>query len=169
MKTAYYTVDGEIIGESTNGVRLDYLTDSLGSVTAKVDQTSSVTATARYKPYGDKLIGGTFTFGWIGALGYRSVPTGSYVRARHYGNVNGLWSSIDGFWPVQTPYNYSRANPTNATDSDGYEPTVINRSVTTFPNGTTGIKYNNCGGMQLDWSFTITPRLTGWLIQEVTH
>ena len=76
MKTSYYTVNGEIIGESSNGVRLDYLTDALGSVTAKVDQTGAVVSTARYKPYGDLLSGTSYKFGWVGTQGYRKTATG---------------------------------------------------------------------------------------------
>ena len=41
--TAYVSVDGEIISEITGGVRLDYLTDALGSVTATLDQTAAAT------------------------------------------------------------------------------------------------------------------------------
>ncbi len=35
--TNYYTVNGSIIGESTNGVRIDYMMDALGSVTGTVN------------------------------------------------------------------------------------------------------------------------------------
>ena len=36
--TNYHTVNGEIIGETTSGVRTDYLVDALGSVTGTVNQ-----------------------------------------------------------------------------------------------------------------------------------
>ena len=63
--TGYYTVDVEIIGESKNGVRLDYLTEKLGSNTDKVDQTGSIVSISRYKPYGDVVSGSMYTFGWL--------------------------------------------------------------------------------------------------------
>ena len=71
--TNYLTVNGEIIGESTGGVRTDYLTDALGSVTATVDQSASVVNTYRYKPYGELLAktgtGSDPIFGWVGSQG----------------------------------------------------------------------------------------------------
>ena len=36
MKKTYHTVNGRILGETAAGVRTDYLTDALGSVTATV-------------------------------------------------------------------------------------------------------------------------------------
>jgi len=55
MKKSYYSVGGEIIGEKSGGVRTDYLTDALGSVTATVDQAGSVINRYTYKPYGALL------------------------------------------------------------------------------------------------------------------
>ena len=40
VTTEYVSVDGEIISEITGGVRLDYLTDALRSVTADADRTA---------------------------------------------------------------------------------------------------------------------------------
>ena len=100
--TNYLTVNGEIIGETTGGVRTDYLTDALGSVTATIDQSASVVNTYRYKPYGELLAktgaGSDPVFGWLGSQGY--VQTGrkyaeQYVRARHYSSTNGRWTSKD--------------------------------------------------------------------------
>jgi hypothetical protein len=88
--TYYYTVNDEIIGEHTLGQsRLDYVTDALGSVIARVDQTLTVQSTARYKPYG-ALLSQTGTqpkYGWVGSPGYRK--TGS-------GNVSGNWPCPSG-------------------------------------------------------------------------
>jgi hypothetical protein len=53
--TNYHTVQGRILGESTSGVRTDYLTDALGSVTATVNSAQAVVNTYRYKPYGEQL------------------------------------------------------------------------------------------------------------------
>jgi RHS repeat-associated protein len=119
LSTSYYTVDGEIIGESTNGTRLDYLTDALGSVTAKVDQTGSLASSARYKPYGEKLSGSAFTFGWIGSLGYRAAVNGSYVRARHYSKTSGAWTTIDPLWPAEKAYIYVNSRPVKFRDYSG--------------------------------------------------
>lgn len=119
MKTAYYTVDGEIVGESTNGVRLDYLTDVLGSVTAKVDQAASVVSSARYKPYGEVLAGSAYIFGWVGTLGYRTSQGGQYIRARHYLVTLGVWTSVDRYWTRERAYLYSRQNPILRVDPSG--------------------------------------------------
>jgi len=44
-------VNREIDGETTSGIRTDYLVDALGSVTATVSQSTQVQNTSRYKPY----------------------------------------------------------------------------------------------------------------------
>ena len=77
--TNYYTVGGRIIGEETSGVRTNYLTDALGSVTTTVDQTGAVQNTYRYRPYGS-LLAKTGTaadpaFTWVGTAGYRQTGT----------------------------------------------------------------------------------------------
>jgi hypothetical protein len=118
LTTAFYTVDGEIIGESSSGTRFDYLTDALGSVTAKADQTATVNSNASYKPYGDKLSGTDYTFGWVGSYGYRKAVNGSYVRARHY-NFNGTRSSADLYWPRERTYTYTNGNPSTQDDPSG--------------------------------------------------
>ena len=68
--TNYYTVNGSIIEESTNGVRTDYLMDALGSVTGTVNSSAQVINTYRYKPFGDLLsktgTGADPAFGWVG-------------------------------------------------------------------------------------------------------
>jgi RHS repeat-associated protein len=119
LSTAFYTVDGEIIGESSSGTRMDYLTDALGSVTAKADQTGNVASSARYKPYGDKLSGTDYTFGWVGSYGYRKAVNGSYVRARHYSVTRGNWTTVDRLWPDEQSYAYALGNPTKLVDPTG--------------------------------------------------
>jgi hypothetical protein len=73
--TSYYSFGGEILGEETGGVRRDYLTDALGSVTATVTGAGVVENTYRYKPYGDQLAktgtGSDPKFLWGGELGCR--------------------------------------------------------------------------------------------------
>ena len=46
--TRYYSFGGEILAEETDGVRRDYLTDALGSVT----EAGVIDITFRYKPSG---------------------------------------------------------------------------------------------------------------------
>lgn len=124
MKTAYYTVDGEIVGEATNGVRLDYLTDALGSVTAKVDQSVVTVSVARYKPYGERLSGNNYNFGWVGGWGYRTTSNCLYIRARHYLVSAGCWTSADSKWPVESPYVYVDSSPVQQIDPQGLAPCV---------------------------------------------
>src|SRR5579871_6866417 len=108
MKKLFYAVEGEIIGEKAAGsTRVDYLTDALGSVTATVNQSAQVVNTYRYKPYGTQLaktgMGADPAFGWVGTQGYRPVQkkfSDFYVRARHYSETVGQWTTKDPirFW-----------------------------------------------------------------------
>ena len=164
LTTSYYTIDGQICGESSDGTRLDYLTDALGSVTAKVDQTGAISSRARYKPFGDKLSGSDYTYGWVGSYGYRKAVDGSYVRARHYSKANGSWKAVDSYWPFAADsYTYSRLNPTLASDPSGNK-TIITREAKVLP------EPNKCGDTYIAWKFTISPMegVNGWLIQELT-
>ena len=111
LSTSYFTVDGQITGESIGGTRLDYLTDALGSVTAKVNQLGTVVSLARYKPHGEKLAGLDYTFGWIGSFGYRRTVEGHYIRRRHYVGSLASWTAVDKLWLSQLPYSYCKSNP----------------------------------------------------------
>ncbi len=163
LSTAYYTVDEQIVGESSGGTRLDYLTDALGSVTTKVNQVGAVVSSARYKPYGDLLSGATFTFGWVGCLGYRKSSAGIYVRTRHYELTNSsTWLSIDGYWPVQHAFTYAQSNPTQLSDPSGLSP--VHRSY--VPGSETS---GPCGKVYVQWSFLVSGKKTGWLIQRIRH
>jgi RHS repeat-associated protein len=124
--TNYYTVNGAIIGESTAGVRTDYMVDALGSVTGTVNQSGQVMNTYRYKPYGALLAKtGTGTdpkMQWVGSLGYRETgrrQSDVYVRARHYGSAAGRWTTPDRLWPTRPAYGYGRQSPAVATDPTG--------------------------------------------------
>lgn len=134
MKEQYYTVDGQLIGYKDAAGRKDFLTDVLGSVTGEVDQTgTNRTFNGRYMPYGRALwiTGSGGSFGWIGSLGYRSInlkETSHYVRARHYSNVAGQWTSQDLIWP--NDYSYVNSRPTASTDPSGLTP---NLSYLLFP------------------------------------
>ena len=123
--TYYYTVDSEIIGEHTTGQsRIDYLTDALGSVVSTVDQSQTVTSTARYKPYGDDLAvtGSRPVYGWNGMSGYRRTGrphAQGYVRNRILSTTDGRWTTVDPLWPKEHSYSYSGQNPASLNDPTG--------------------------------------------------
>ena len=111
--TYYYTANNEMIGEHTLGQsRIDYLTDSLGSIVTTVDQSLTVVSTARYKPYGaDLATTGTMpSFGYVGSPGYRRAKlpySDLYVRKRYLASVDGRWTTVDPWWPDLETYSYA--------------------------------------------------------------
>ena len=124
--TSYYSFGGEIIGEETGGVRRDYLTDALGSVTATVTNAGVVENTYRYKPYGEQLaktgVGSDPRFLWGGVWGYDNKNI-YYIRARHYNRVNGIWMSHD---PAEiigciNYYSYVMQSPVTYVDDSGMQ------------------------------------------------
>lgn len=124
--TNYHTVDGEIIGESTSGVRTDYLVDALGSVTGTVNQSAQIQNTYRFTPYGALLAktgtGADPKMQWVGSLGYRETgrrQSDYYVRARHYGSMPGMWSTKDSLWSLAPAYAYVGGAPAVSTDPSG--------------------------------------------------
>jgi hypothetical protein len=124
--TNYITINGKIHGEVTGAVATGYATDALGSVVATVDNTGSVANTYRYKPYGTTLAktgaGADPKSQWVGSWGYRFTgrsQSESYVRARHYGQKSGVWTTVDLLWPEQPAYSYSRCMPTILFDPTG--------------------------------------------------
>ena len=136
--TNYYSFGGEIIGEETGGVRRDYLTDALGSVTATVTSAGVVENTYRYKPYGETLaktgVGGDPKFLWNGKWGYHYGSYNSYIRSRHYTVLTGKFNSKDGLSflllknnPKITQhvllgdYIYCNSNPISFYDWSGYQ------------------------------------------------
>jgi RHS repeat-associated protein len=127
--TNYHTVNSRILGETTGGVRTDYLTDALGSVTATVNPSAQVINRYTYKPYGGLLaktgVGADPVNQWVGSLGYRQTGkkySDVYVRARHYDTLNGRWTSKDpigfggGDWNL---FRYVRNSILDATDPSG--------------------------------------------------
>jgi RHS repeat-associated protein len=83
--------------------------------------------TYRYNPSGSQLSStGTATapdVKWVGTQGYRvtnRVHSDYYVRARHYSNVEGRWTSTDPTWPDESLYAYASASPISQTDPEGY-------------------------------------------------
>lgn len=126
MVTDYFAVSGELIGEATNGIREDYLVDSLGSVVATVSSDAVLTKELSYKPYGALLSssgsGLIPRFSWVGSLGYQSTGleySDYYVRARHYSVDCGRWNSVDRLWPSESAYDYVGQNPTSEVDPSG--------------------------------------------------
>ena len=134
LKERYYTVDGQIVAYKKNGVRKDFLTDALGSVTAEVDQTgTNKVFDGRYKPYGSTLssTGSRGSYGWVGTWEYRAIglaAAGLYVRARHYSSVSGAWATRDPLWPSQSSYGYANSMPTRKRDLLGTKPDFIGDS-----------------------------------------
>jgi RHS repeat-associated protein len=127
--TSYYSFGGEIIGEETGGVRRDYLTDALGSVTATVTEAGVIENTYRYKPYGEQLMktggGSNPRFSWVGTYGYRStgdIFSKYYVRRRHYDSLV-QWTSIDpiGYFDDIMLYQYVVNNPITLIDPSGLQ------------------------------------------------
>ncbi|MCW5941950.1 MAG: hypothetical protein KIS66_06945 [Fimbriimonadaceae bacterium] len=131
--TNYHTVNGRTIGETTDGVRTDYLTDALGSVTATVDQSQNVLNTYRYKPYGGLLAKTGSSpdprFLWTGDTGSRTTGLAyseQYNRARHYGSMQANWTSVDpGNGPVLA-YQYANCAPSQVLDPSGLVSVTVN-------------------------------------------
>jgi RHS repeat-associated protein len=126
MKTQYYTVDGVILGERTNGQTVAYLPDALGSVAGTAGTSGNLQRQFRYKPFGETLYdNGTGVKPkkrWVGTLGYRStgmLRSEYYVRARHYGTQEGQWTTIDRHWPGEPSHIYVRCSPVRFTDPSG--------------------------------------------------
>src|SRR5687768_3027800 len=111
--TNYYSENGELVGEKVGtNARVDYLTDALGNVTATLNQSGQIVNTYRYKPYGAQLAktgaGADPAFRWVGAEGYRQTSkkySDVYVRARHYDEREGRWSTND---PSPSPMGLAR-------------------------------------------------------------
>ena len=116
LKTRFCSVEGRVLAERhLPNLRQQYLTDALGSVTARLDETGgtfSLDATGRYSPYG--LGAAPASLGWVGSLGYRPTAktyASHYVRARHYANGLGNWTTVDPLWPDEPPYGYAGSEP----------------------------------------------------------
>jgi len=131
--TNYYTVNGQLIGESTNGVRTQYIRDALGSVIATTDGAGNIQNTYRYTPYG----GTTYKTGtapdpkflFAGTWGGRQTGRAhseEYWRARHRSEPETTWTTVDPVWPVQLPYGYVSGSPIGRVDPNGLDYIVPN-------------------------------------------
>jgi RHS repeat-associated protein len=127
MKKRFYSVNGQMMGYEEGGVKKDFLTDHLGSITAEIDQTQTRTYDTRYSAYGRNnwSTGTGCGFGWVGSYGYRETGLfhmSHYVRARHYSYVTGAWSTVDPLWPEESAYGYGRGRSTGEIDPSGKHP-----------------------------------------------
>src|SRR5580658_444139 len=96
----YLTLDGEIVSETRNGVKTDYIPDPLGSTSKLVNTSQTVTDVFEYWPYGELRLhtGGSGTpFRFGGTWGYytHSPSTRLYVRASSLRVDIGRWMSTD--------------------------------------------------------------------------
>lgn len=172
--TNYYTMNGQIVGESTSGVRTAYHRDALGSVVATTDQNQSVTATARCAAYGTAFAtSGNYAalrFGWCGTLGYRKtqrsgiglVQSEAYVRARHYSASASRWTTTDPADEDGNLYGYGESSPVTLVD-----PTGMLSSRMTSNNFQTA---THCGDVvNAEWTFTLSKPAPckGWIVQKV--
>ncbi|HAP39574.1 MAG TPA: hypothetical protein DCQ94_07425 [Nitrospira sp.] len=126
--TNYHTLNGRIRGETTNGVRTNYLSDALGSVTATASATSQIQNQYRNRPFGARQSksgnAADPRFQWNGTRGYLGSDRSNsshYVRARTYDRVAGRWTTVDPAWPIESRYGYVTANPATATDPSGLQ------------------------------------------------
>lgn len=124
--TNYYTVNGRIMAEYDGTTQTDYIHDALGSVVGTVNSAGVVVNTYTYKPYGEQLAktgsGADPKFGWVGSLGYRKTTrrfSEQYVRARHYGTLQGQWTTVDPLWPGEWQFCYIFGCPVREGDPSG--------------------------------------------------
>jgi RHS repeat-associated protein len=127
MTERFYSVNGQMMGYESGGVKKDFLTDHLGSITAEIDQTQTRTYDTRYSAYGRNnwSTGTGCGFGWVGSYGYRETGLfhmSHYVRARHYSYITGNWSTVDPLWPDESAYGYVGEGATRFTDPLGRRP-----------------------------------------------
>ena len=130
MTERFYSVNGQMMGYESGGVKKDFLTDHLGSITAEIEQTQTRTYDTRYSAYGRNnwSTGTGCGFGWVGSYGYRETGLfhmSHYVRARHYSYVTGGWSTVDPLWPDESAYGYGDAWPTYWIDPSGLNGTEV--------------------------------------------
>jgi RHS repeat-associated protein len=111
--TNYIGIDDLLYSEIEAGTRRDYMTDSLGSVSGTVAASGLKINSYLYNPFGGVLSKSgpdpDPNFLWAGRYAYWQTGTlysEKYVRARHYSNLTGSWTTIDPLWPAQLAYAY---------------------------------------------------------------
>ena len=137
--TNYRSVNGRMLSEVTDGVILDYVPDALGSIHSVVDQTATAVKTMRYKPYGEVLSrSGSISdrmYQWVGTYGYRATfnyASSHYVRARHYSQTPGSWTTVDRFWQFYRSYSNVGGRIVSRRDQTGLAPDDPIRSICKF-------------------------------------
>jgi RHS repeat-associated protein len=127
--TRYLHANGVVIAQKTGSTRTDYLTDGLGSITATKNQSQQIVNTYRYAPYGRQLAktgsGSDPRFKWTGNTG--SQHTGrlyaeQYNWHRHYGSIQGQWTTVDPLWPDEMSYSYVNGQVITIVDATGLDP-----------------------------------------------
>jgi RHS repeat-associated protein len=101
-----------------------HLADHLGSSTAVVDDTGTLTNREEYTPYGETSFGGYTRKRYRFTGQERDEESGlSHHGARHYAPWTGRWTSCDPLGPVDGPnlYLYVRGNPLTGVDKNGTE------------------------------------------------
>ena len=127
MTVRYLTIDGEIVSETRNGVRSDYIPDPLGSTAALINPSHTITDTFLWWPFGEQKshVGSSVTpFGYGGTLGYYSgrFVGWMYARRRIDDPRTTAWLTTDPFWPSTFAYVYAAGQPTGRTDPLGLFP-----------------------------------------------
>jgi len=124
--TSYLVVGGEILSETRNGVKSDYIPDPLGSTSALINSSGTITDTFIYWPYGQVRthVGSSVTpFVYVGTAGYYTdVISGRlYIRARFFRPSLTRWQTLDPLWPRERPFLYTAARPTVGVDPSGLQ------------------------------------------------
>ena len=123
--TNYISIESLIHAEQRSTSIRRYGTDITGSVLGTYTN-GSVENTYRLSPYGYLLsksgVAVDPSFLWVGSYGYRLLsqpPNMLYVRKRHLGVTQAIWTSLDPLWPGQRAYAYTGGKPTTAVDPTG--------------------------------------------------
>ena len=126
MTARYTVIEGEIISQTRGAARRECGPDANGNTVALINDSSTVTDTFTYWPYGEvKTRTGTtptpFQFG--GGAGYYTNDVGTvYVRLRTFHPTIGSWLTVDHAWPSEPPYSYAHNAPTVLIDPSGSDP-----------------------------------------------
>ncbi len=119
MHATFDTINGQIRAQHADGKDLIYSPNALSSLTSVRDEDG--TRAAEFTPFGQGSPPPGAIFGWVGAWGYRPLPSqlsGYYVRARHYSPSTAGWTSQDPLWPREPAFSYL-ANPVSLIDPSG--------------------------------------------------
>lgn len=128
LQTSYYSVYGRVLGHRNSGGRTDYLSDALGNVVATIDNTGGQHNSYRYKPYGRTLakVGSApdSRYLWVGSWGYSTSSAAFsevYVRARHFSNRAGQFTTVDKLGGLNQ-YSYVNGRVMTWSDPSGHVP-----------------------------------------------